>query len=134
MVIAVIVTLLFLVFFAQCAFAILKGPRKCPLQPTAQQLEAGDASDGCSPTDVDPPMYAQDEKGSIFSLPPPAGTQDGEGNTLVLPPPAVTQDERGNTLVLPPPAVMRNKDGYNSGCPHSQSSTSLPMYIDGSDR
>jgi hypothetical protein len=86
---------------------------------TAQQLEAGDASDGCSSsTDVNPPVYTQYDGGNALALSPLAVTQDEGGNTLpvVLPPgpplaPAVTQDERGNILVLPPPAMTQNKKG-----------------------
>ena len=152
-VIAITITCVFLILFANCACTVLEAtsdPPELPLLPTtAQQLQAEDASDGCSPTDVSPPMYtqgegryflalpspavAQDEGGNILALPSPAVTQDEGGHTLVLPPPAVTQDERGNTLVLPPLAVTQDKYGYNSGIPHLQSSTLLPVYMDGSD-
>ena len=114
---------LFLVLFAVFACTILaatlNGPPKLSILPTltAQQHEAGDASDGCNPTDVNPPMYTQDEG----------------GNTLALPPPAVTRDERGNTTLVLPPAVTQNKCGYNSGRPHFQSSTFLPVHMDSSD-
>jgi len=152
-VIAITLTCVFLILFASCACTVLEfkatsNPPELPLLPTtAQQLQAEDASDGCSPTDVSPPVYtqgegrnflalpspavAQDEGGNILALPPPAVTQDEGGHTLVLPPPAVTQDERGNTL--PPLAMTQNKYGYNSGIPHLQSSTLLPVYMDGSD-
>jgi hypothetical protein len=140
-VIAICIMCMFLVLFSVCACTALGAtlnslyPPELPLLPmTAQlQLEAGDASDGCSPTDVNPPVYTQDEGRKFLALPPPAVTQDEGGNTLVVPPPAVTQDEGGNTLVLPPPAVIQDKYEYNSGRPHSQSSTFLPVYMDGSD-
>ena len=61
-------------------------------------------------------------------------TQGDGMNILALPPPAVTQDEGGNTLTLPPPAVTQNKYGYNSELLHLQSSTLLPVYMDGSYR
>ena len=134
--ITVTITCLFLLVFLECAsaFCFSPNPLELPLPTTVQQLEAGDTSDGWSPPDANPLSCAQDEGRNTLDLPPPAVTQDGGGKTLVLPPPAMTQDhEGGNTLVLPPPAVMQDKHGYNSGRPNLQSSTLLPMYMDGSD-
>jgi hypothetical protein len=80
--------------------------------PLSAQLEARDGSEGCSATnfdDSDPPAYAQDEgrKGK----------------------------EKEKSLDLPPPVVIQNTGGSNSGRAHfSESSTLLPMYMDGSDR
>jgi hypothetical protein len=137
MIVAITIICAFLILSLQCACAcreIHRNPLELPLPMTVQHLEAGDTSDGWNPTDVNPPSYAQNEGGNNLDVPPLAVTQDGRGNTLVLPPPAVTQDhEGGNTLVLPPPAVIQEKYGYNSGRPNLQSSTLLPMYMDGSD-
>lgn len=100
-IIAISFTIVFLVLFLDCASSFLPNPPEAPPPTTAQQLEAGDGSDDCSPTDFNPP--------------------------------ARDQDEGGNTLALPPPAVTQDKYGYNSGRPHLQSSTLLPMCMDGSD-
>ena len=144
-IIAITITCVFLILFASTVLEFLEAtsdPPELPLLPTtAQQLQAQDASDGCSPTDVSPPVYtqgedllalpspamAQDEGGNILAPPPPAMTQDEGGHTLVLPPLA-TQGERGNTLVLPPLAMTQNKYGYNLGIPHLQSSTCLCIW------
>jgi len=131
-IVAITMGCMLLLFSVQCACACREIHRNPPKLPTTvQHLEAGDASDGWSPTDVNPLSYTQDEGGTTLDLPSSAVTQE---NTMVLPPPAVTQDhEGGNTLVLPPPAVIQDKYGYNSGHPNFQSSTLLPMYMDGSD-
>jgi hypothetical protein len=85
--------------------SINAGATSTPVElPLPEQLEVGDTSDGCGATDADEP-------------------------------PAYAQDEGGERLVLPPlPGVAQNTGGSNSERPHQQSSTLLPMYMDGSDR
>jgi len=105
MVIAISIIISFLVLFLEFSCAVLGATMNSPEEPpptTAQQLEAGDASDNCSPTDVNPPACAQDE---------------GENN-LALPPPAVTQDKYGYNSGRPhlqsstlPPMYMDASDG-----------------------
>jgi len=133
LVITIIITCVILSLLAGSVLCVVLTSDPPLLPTTAQQVKAEDGSDGCSPTDVNPPVHTQGEGMNILALPPPAVTQDEGGNTLVLPPLAVTPDESGNTLVFPPPGVTQNKYGYNSGLPHLQSSTLLPVYMDGSD-
>ena len=56
-----------------------KLPRTPPEPTTARQLEA-QASDGYSPTDVNPPVYTQDEYTLV--MPPPAGYNSGRPHLL----------------------------------------------------
>jgi hypothetical protein len=82
-IIAIVITIMFLVLFLNCASSFLpEATLNSPEEPpptTAQQLEAGDASDDCSPTDVNLLACAQDEGGNTLALPPPAVTQDKFG-------------------------------------------------------
>lgn len=67
-------------------------------------------------------------------LPLPEQLEVGDA-TDVDEPPAYDQDEGGERLILVLlPGVAQNTGGSNLGRPHQQSSTLLPMYMDGSDR
>jgi hypothetical protein len=66
-------------FSSECMRHFGGYPLELPLPTTAQQLEAGDGSDGCSPTDVNPPAYARDEGGNTLALAPPAVTKSKYG-------------------------------------------------------
>lgn len=89
--------------------ATLQAPALAPTT-SAQQLESGDASDNYGDTDInesEPPAYTQDEGGK----------------------------EQGKGLDLPSSSMKQNTGEFNSGRAHLlESSTLLPMYMDGSDR